>query len=196
MNYIREELLRQQALLVILLTGQRLEPLEQTDAPAADPAWDLLAQEDTTTRLTAETWQTMAARRSRRESGDGQRTLLPEEEAAALLTALAASVPEGQNGAWEAALSSPRRSTRAESDGAGVGAATVPTDPARGAAAAPTNPAPGAAGTAGQFPLENGAVRLVTELRQTEERPGADPAAMSLAFQRDARRYDGGFRLY
>ena len=61
---------------------------------------------------------------------------------------------------------------------------------------APTNPAPGAAGTAGQFPLENGAVRLVTDLRQTEERPGADPAAMSLAFQRDARRYDGGFRLY
>lgn len=185
MNYIREELLRQQALLVILLTGQRPEPLEQADAPSADSARDLLAQEDTTTRLTAETWQTMAARRSRRESGDGQRTLLPEEEAAALLTALAASVPEGQNGAWEAALPSPRQSTRAEADGAGVGAATVPTNPARGAA-----------GTAGQFPLENGAVRLVTELRQTEERPGADPAAMSLAFQRDARRYDGGFRLY
>ena len=48
----------------------------------------------------------------------------------------------------------------------------------------------------GAFPAETGEVRLVTELRQAERGESADPAALSLAFQRDARRYDGGFRLY
>ena len=38
MDYIREELLRQQALLVVLLTGQRLEPLEETGQQRPDPA--------------------------------------------------------------------------------------------------------------------------------------------------------------
>lgn len=43
---------------------------------------------------------------------------------------------------------------------------------------------------------ETGEVRLVTELRRTEGGGLSDAAALSRAFQRDARRYDGGFRLY
>ena len=43
---------------------------------------------------------------------------------------------------------------------------------------------------------EDGAIRLVAELRRTEGGGLSDPAALSRAFQRDARRYDGGFRLY
>lgn len=41
-----------------------------------------------------------------------------------------------------------------------------------------------------------GTVQLVTELRRAEGGGLSDPAALSRAFQRDARRYDGGFRLY
>ncbi len=43
---------------------------------------------------------------------------------------------------------------------------------------------------------EDGAIQLVAELRRTEGGGLSDPAALSRAFQRDARRYDGGFRLY
>ena len=43
---------------------------------------------------------------------------------------------------------------------------------------------------------ETGAVRLVTELRRTGGGGPSDAAALSRAFQRDARRYDGGFSLY
>ena len=43
MDYIREELLQQQALLVVLLTGQRMEPLEearQQRTDSAETAWE------------------------------------------------------------------------------------------------------------------------------------------------------------
>ena len=40
-------------------------------------------------------------------------------------------------------------------------------------------------------------VRMVAEIAEPSARfPAASPAAMSLAFERDARRYDGGFELY
>lgn len=46
-------------------------------------------------------------------------------------------------------------------------------------------------------PQEGAQVRMVTELSRTTPRSShATPAAMSRAFERDARRYDGGFELY
>ena len=114
MDYIREELLRQQALLVILLTGQRTEPLAEE---RADPS--------------AGEWAGAAAERD------------------------AAAVRRRSAAGWEAL-----------------------------------------ARTAGEIPPEAGEIRLVTEVRRPESGRSADPAALSLAFQRDARRYDGGFRLY
>ena len=46
-------------------------------------------------------------------------------------------------------------------------------------------------------PQEGAQVRMVTELSGTTPRSShATPAAMSRAFERDARRYDGGFELY
>ena len=40
-------------------------------------------------------------------------------------------------------------------------------------------------------------IRMVTELAETPARSSAaTPAALSRAFERDARRYDGGFELY
>lgn len=153
MDYIREELLRQQALLVILLTGQRTELAEEQE-PRSD------AEE-------APLLETAPARRLRQgwTGGAGGEVTLentPPELPAA-----------GGRGAGETAES--RAAVR------------------RGPAAAVPE-APGRA--AGPLPLEAGEIRLVTEVRRPESGRSADPAALSLAFQRDARRYDGGFRLY
>ncbi|MCI6054452.1 hypothetical protein [Dysosmobacter sp.] len=161
MDYIREELLRQQALLVILLTGQRTEPLAEE--------WEV--RSDAGEKLLPETAPARRLRQGRSGGADGE---LPWEsalpEAATLWTALA------DPSAGE------RAGTAAEKD-AGV---------VRRSAAAWEAPAR----TTGEIPPEAGEIRLVTEVRRPESGRSADPAALSLAFQRDARRYDGGFRLY
>lgn len=162
MDYIREELLRQQALLVILLTGQRTEPLAEE--------WEV--RSDAGEKLLPETAPARRLRQGRSGGADGE---LPWEsalpEAATLWTALA----DPSAGEWAG--------TAAERDAGAV---------RRSSAAAWEAPAR----TAGEIPPEAGEIRLVTEVRRPESGRSADPAALSLAFQRDARRYDGGFRLY
>ena len=162
MDYIREELLRQQTLLVILLTGQRTEPLAEEREVRSDAIEESLPETAPTRRL----------RQGRPGGAEGElswESTLPE--AAALWTALAGPSAGGRAG------------EAAEKDAAAV---------RRSSAAA--REAPGR--TAGGIPPEAGEIRLVTELRRPESGRSADPAALSLAFQRDARRYDGGFRLY
>ena len=190
MDYIREELLRQQALLVVLLTGQRLEPLEETEKHSRTPAADLLQADAEESRLWEEVREAVGARRSRRGTGVGQSRGStweePAEAAALLWTALAAGrTMEGQRSPeWEE-LRETAAGRKAETNAAAVMSG-------RGGSAVPAE----IGQITGAFPAETGEVRLVTELRQAERGESADPAALSLAFQRDARRYDGGFRLY
>ena len=178
MDYIREELLRQQALLVVLLTGQRLEPLEETGQQRSDPA--------ETAREAEERWYLQWAEKARDRRP--QAPFGKPEGAAELLAALAAGEAGGRARETEWPLEPERlrnggapAETAAESGRAAVRTAKLPTGTGR---------------AAGGLPGETGEVRLVTELYQAERGEAADPAALSRAFQRDARRYDGGFRLY
>lgn len=178
MDYIREELLRQQALLVVLLTGQRLEPLEETGQQRPDPAEAVREAEE---RRYLQ-W-TEKARDSRAQAPFGE----PEGEAA-LLAALAAGEAGGR---------AREREWPAEPERLRNGGGPAATAAESGRAAVRTAELPAGTGrAAGGLPGETGEVRLVTELYQAERGEGADPAALSRAFQRDARRYDGGFRLY
>lgn len=197
MNYIREELLRQQELLVVLLTGRTVHT----------PSEELQATERETWRETMPTpeWENDISTRA--EATDG--VIRPRETAdlaaetflrtaggnnAGEMAALRAGLETlltGQTTSQEAMLRVPARQRsaaghRAEmEDGSFSGGGTM--DMAALSTAMTGLPA----GTA-----ETGAVRLVTELRRTGGGGPSDAAALSRAFQRDARRYDGGFRLY
>lgn len=179
MDYIREELLRQQALLVVLLTGQRLEPLEeagrQTGAPAG-PEW--APETERRLRLAAK------VRDSRAKTPFGE----TENGAALLLAALAAR----ETGDRTRETGWPTTPERLQSGG--VPAETA--EESRRAAIRAAEFPMGDGRAAGGLPGQTGEVRLVTEVHQAERGEPAGPAALSRAFQRDARRYDGGFRLY
>lgn len=187
MDYIREELLRQQALLVILLTGRRPEPAEERET-RSDAGEELLPEIAPARRL-----------RQGQTSGAGGEQFWESSlpEAAALWTVLADPSAGGRAGEMtEKNTAGGRGGKAAEKDAAGGGAGeAAERDTAavrRRSAAAWEAPAR----TAGEIPPEAGEIRLVTEVRRPESGRSADPAALSLAFQRDARRYDGGFRLY
>lgn len=177
MDYIREELLRQQALLVVLLTGQRMEPLEEAGQQRTDSV-ETTWEPETELSLQQMNVRSRQARARFEDSGD---------EAAFLWTALAAAgttvgerrSPEPEELRETAA--GQKVKTNAAAVVTGRGGVEIPAETGR---------------AAGIFPAEAGEVRLVTELRQTERGEPVDPAALSRAFQRDARRYDGGFRLY
>lgn len=166
MDYIREELLRQQALLVILLTGQRPEPMrkEPPENPARESSRDSAGMN--TSRRTA-----FAERNSGTETADLWEMLRGGLSAGALDPETAGKRPAG----------------RPEAE-------ATPADAGRSAAARPGE----SRGTAfaGTAPESTGSIRLVAEVHPAQTRDGAAAAELSRAFQRDARRYDGGFRLY
>lgn len=188
MDYIREELLRQQALLVILLTGRRPEPAEERET-RSDAGEELLPEIAPARRL-----------RQGQTSGAGGEQFWESSlpEAAALWTVLADPSAGGRAGEMtEKNTAGGRGGKAAEKDAAGGGAGEAAEKDAaavRRRSAAAARETPGR--TSGGLPPEAGEIRLVTEVRQPESGRNADPAALSLAFQRDARRYDGGFRLY
>ena len=184
MNYIREELLRQQELLVVLLTGRTVRtPPEQLQTAE----WE------------AGIW-----------AGAGTVSDTVRGRNAADLAAVALLGTSGEHDAGEAAALRPALETLAAGQTAFLEAALRAADGRRGAMRQmETENMPAARGsTANRAALsavgtevpagtaETGEVRLVTELRRTEGGGLADAAALSRAFQRDARRYDGGFRLY
>lgn len=184
MDYIREELLRQQALLVVLLTGQRLEPLEESGRQTTSPADEI--------------WAEPGAQRLLQRNIRPQGTFLTSRDQTAEEAALWAALAAGADaGAWrEPEAERPGGSTvrrrREANTAAGM---PEPASPANTGRTAGTVPAQ-TARAAGMIPAQTGEVRLITELRRVERGEPSSPAALSLAFQRDARRYDGGFRLY
>lgn len=161
MDYIREELLRQQALLVILLTGQRTEPLAEAEERRGSGE--------------AAGWEAAAERMLSRERTGGRRAEPPLEGTLPATAALRAVL-------------------ETSSAGGRIGAAAEKDAAVRRNSAAAAREMTGRA--AGGTPPETGEIRLVTEVRRPESGRSPDPAALSRAFQRDARRYDGGFRLY
>lgn len=195
MNYIREELLRQQELLVVLLTGRTVHtPSEELETAE---------RESRTEAAPASEWESWISA-GMETADDGAR-----REKAAALAARAFLRTAGENAReWDALQASRRlpsvyRSISQETDlqtAAGRQSAAAGQVQAGEIALAlggmdPTARSMGMAG----LPVgtaEAGEVRLVTELRQAESGEPSDAAALSRAFQRDARRYDGGFRLY
>lgn len=143
MDYIREELLRQQAALTALLLGKAAEEETVRDEETAGGKWSA----------------GVTARKS------------PAAAAAELETENA--LRPGEAGTEEAIL-------LAGTLGRGGDA------PARG--------------TGGGLDMdglaERGRERMVTEVLWADTGGMSDAKALSRTFQRDARRYDGGFRLY
>lgn len=177
MDYIREELLRQQALLVVLLTGQRPEPSQER------------REQNTVSRPEHYPEFSGMNRSRRREAGAGSDPLFLKDDAAetaALWAALDGGSTRRQMAEMEAAAAGrPRQGVQSLGEQTagtvgpeylGPGAQTIP--------------------SFGSRPAEDREVRLVTEVHRTEDQAPSDPEALSRAFQRDARRYDGGFRLY
>ena len=227
MDYIREELLRQQALLAILLTGQRPEREDFLQQPERPP-WDRPRENAGTPRsvpaaLAADPWETWDGAGAPAWTA-GVAPAAAYAAAARQGTAAWDKTPAGRNGgrsglipvpaafAWnipaEAAGTGAAVPTAAEQRRQRTLAAAVRDDGTPGGRerteGARTRPAGGNGGSipprrraaAGSAPAEAGEIRLVTELQQTTAAEHTDPAALSRAFERDARRYDGGFRLY
>lgn len=196
MNYIREELLRQQELLVVLLTGRTVRtPPEQLQTAERESWMETAPSPEWEAGIWAGAGTVSDTVRGRNAADLAAGALLetPGEhdagEAAALRPALE-TLSAGQTAFLEAALRAAdgRRGAMRQMETENMPAARGST--ANGAAlSAVGSELP--AGTA-----ETGEVRLVTELRRTEGGGLSDAAALSRAFQRDARRYDGGFRLY
>jgi len=146
LDYIREELLRQQAALAAVLLGEAAEETAGKDAPPPEERRGTAPAESAAGRTVPEAWAVLE--RGRRKSGGG----------AAEMTGLPV-VPGGRE------LDIPWMK--------GVGAWGSTEDA-----------------------LEVGRERMVTEVFWADA--GGTPGAkeLSRAFQRDARRYDGGFPLY
>ena len=180
MEYIREELLRQQAALGRLLLGapapeEETAPGREAPSPAGTPA-------ETAAWGAGERPETAPAARAAAASPRAR-------------TAPGGDVPGAEAPAW---------------DGPGFGeawgeAAGTPPTAGRGAGEA-RQPLPAASGwgwapPAGRGPdwtgaPGEGAAVLVTEVARPAPREGGGARELSRVFQRDARRYDGGFRLY
>ena len=209
MDYVREELLRQQTALAQLLLGGAPRPGEElppegrlTAGRAAGGAGEETAPEDGEAALTREAGETpalwsQAAQRHR----DALRQAEQAREAEALdlaAAAAAAAVRQRPFAGGEAVFlpaasiapagETPGRAQRALSAQASrhAGAPGGGTDPSAPEGAVPLAGDGGGAGS----------VQSVVELvRPLAAAPG-DAGALSRLFQRDARRYDGGFELY
>ena len=184
MEYIRETLERQQAALRRLLLGERTggSPEAGREAP---PAGDRLPPQESRTEQRAfrelAAQETAALRRGSEASADESGRAPPGERE----TRASAQGPEAWEMLDQALLrrSAMRRSATGDPELAGAGIPAVPPEAGR------TAPAPPAAETADLLTIS-------AESRWRDGGGGAEAKALSRAFQRDARRYDGGFRLY
>lgn len=183
MDYIREELLRQRRVLAALLTG-RETPEEAEDVqtaafgveraePEADPGGATGRERGDSPAAVGRAANALgeAPGSVRAAEADGERsggTGGPE-------TAEAAGPPEGR----PAGTAATRAGRRGRAGGPGVTLWSAAGDG-------------GAVGDGG-VPISRGAGPWTADV---SERGAADARALSLVFQRDARRYDGGFSLY
>ena len=197
MEYIRETLERQQAALRRLLLGERTggSPEAGREAP---PAGDRLPPQESRTEQRAfrelAAQETAELRRGSGASADESGRAPPGERE----TRASAQGPEAWEMLDQALL---RRSARrwketvGDTELAGAGAPAAPASSAR-RRYPPAEADRAGSGSSGQ-PEEifvNAGAPAVTW--RTDGREGAEAKALSRAFQRDARRYDGGFRLY
>ena len=143
MDYIREELLRQQAALASLLLGKAAEEEPVGDEETAGGEWSAGV---TARKSPAAAAAELEMENARRPGAAGT------EEAILLVGTL------GRGG------DAPARET-----GGGLGTDSL---------------------------AESGGERMVTEVLWADTGGMSDAKALSRTFQRDARRYDGGFRLY
>ena len=210
MNYIREELLRQQELLVVLLTGRTVHTPSEELAAAEQEPWmgAALSSEGESRLLTEVELADDAIRRQKAAALAAQAALEPAEENVGGLDALWMAQETWLSGQARSRTDMLRTAAGRQSAAArrrntlwgpqGIARRRMETEngssPGIGAAEESAILTVGETLPAGM--AETGEVRLVTELRQTEGGRLSDPAALSRAFQRDARRYDGGFRLY
>ena len=184
MEYIRETLERQQAALRRLLLGERNggSPEAGREAP---PAGDRLPPQESRTEQRAfrelAAQETAELRRGSGASADESGRAPPGERE----TRASAQVPEAWAMLDQALLrrSAMRRSATGDPELAGAGIPAVLLEAGR------TAPAPPAAEAADLLTIS-------AESRWRDGGGGAEAKALSRAFQRDARRYDGGFRLY
>jgi hypothetical protein len=212
LDYIREELLRQRAALTRLLLGWR------TEEPLADSAEGPLTAERAlggTTEtgqlfdgMDATDWESVQA--AGRAPGRGtayrrERTRKAGETAETWEEALWGLQAAGEDGARQVWMTGPRNSWYpAGAVRYGAETAAGGTDrwdnagqeiPARQG----SNGGETAAGSpGGRLPSGGGMAReyAVTEAVWSGTEEAGDPKTLSLAYQRDARRYDGAFRLY
>ena len=181
MEYIRETLERQQAALGRLLLGERNggSPEAGREAP---PAGDRLPPQESRTEQRAfrelAAQETAALRRGSEASADESGRAPPGERE----TRASAQGPEAWAMLDQALLrrSAMRRRATGDPELAGAGIPAVLPEAGRIA------PAPPAADL----------LTISAESRWRDGGGGAEAKALSRAFQRDARRYDGGFRLY
>lgn len=222
MNYIWMELRRQRNALARLMLGslpreeagaQTAAPMEEFAAPAAEPGRPALEQEmgrmaafplaesDWTADLV---WEGSGAvsplRPGGRQSAAGWEDAGHGDVLSERMTQTGAAsvpVPAGmQPGLRMAEFGSGGGAAPAEEAQSCFGQMST----AAGAAAEPRfaggNPAAWSRVVRASTP-DAPQIRMVTELTEPQVRSSwADPAALSRAFERDARRYDGGFELY
>lgn len=232
MNYIREELLRQQELLVVLLTGRRVHTSpEELQTPERETWMETVPATERGNRIFAgaEAADAVICPGETADLDAGAFFRTTEETNVSEMAVLRAGLKTlftGQITLQEAALRAAAKRQIAvagpQSAAAGMQSATTERQDigteqlgvaderqiAAGRRAEMKDGSFSEIGTTGEAALlmaaaglpaetaETGAVRLVTELRQTGGGGSLDAAALSRTFQRDARRYDGGFRLY
>lgn len=189
MDYIQEELLRQRAAWAAMLLGSGAErETAETAASQGETAWDGEARDAAAQAAAFAAWGRRDEKRGMEPVRRGART--PAMRSAERAAAMAESLPETQllrqPGAEDGAASGRNGSLSAElAPMAGLLRAKARAENSwSGAEHRP----PAAAG--------GSAERSVTEVFWAEADRGGEPRALSRAFQRDARRYDGGFSLY
>ncbi|MDO4314837.1 MAG: hypothetical protein Q4C45_03605 [Oscillospiraceae bacterium] len=181
MDYIREELLRQQRALAALMTGGEDAETAEDGWPAASDAESAGAKTDTGA---AAAWSgrgkgtSPAAPEYAGAEPGGEAGRVPAEDAAAEET-------DGTEGPGEPGVFGRRSGENSGLLAGGAGRAGTPWGAAGGKAA----------GDAGLL-LSETAAPWETAGFPADAGGAAGARALSLAFQRDARRYDGGFSLY
>lgn len=179
MDYIREELLRQQRVLAALMTG---EDRAEKRAPEKEPAPD---------RADETAWEETAGRLGPADGADTAGRL-GKETSPAWAGYAETGLGEGAKGGAAEKTAAPERweTVRARERWLGDGGSLKAKSEAAGAA---WQAAAGSVGESGDsWPSGGGALWAALPASGGL----ADARTLSRAFQRDARRYDGGFSLY
>lgn len=185
MEYIREMLLRQRTALARLMLGGAAEETSETaSAQAADRREAAVPAERGTGRSEMAAGGREVRRSAAADAGEG--------------SAADTAAPAGETLRQALARKSAARQRAAASGLAGAGETALPLPTYRRQAAGGEGRSPGGAGSAwpgGDEGAETAGVLWEVQ-RQGETGTGDSAKALSRTFQRDARRYDGGFQLY